>query len=110
MPLLFACLSLAVPAAGGGQDHILRPGPRGFDPSLNRYGATEDRAAPDREFDPSRTTVKFELLQEGTGAGFAAQEWSKTFADLGYPVRIRQPILNDKEGVTETARGTLRYV
>jgi len=110
MRLLLACLTLAAPAAAVAQDYILRPGPRGFDPSLNRYGATEDRAAPDREFDPSRTTVKIELLQEAAGGGLAAQQWNKVFADLGYPVRIRQPILNDKEEVIETTRGTLRYV
>lgn len=110
-PVLLTCLAVAIPAAGFGQDYILRPGPRGFDPSLNRYGTTENApAAADDGFDPSRTTVKIELLQEGTGGGLAAQEWNRKLADLGYSVRIRQPILSDKAEVTEATRGTLRFV
>lgn len=112
--ILIAVLAAAAPAAGFGQGYTLRPGPRGFDPSLNRYGATEGRnaAAADEGdgFDASRTTVKIELLQQGDGGGLAAQEWSKALADLGYAARIRRPILNDKEEVTETTRGPLRFV
>lgn len=112
-----ACAVVAVVAAvAPAQDYILRPGPRGFDPRLNRYGATEERpeaAAEDADdrFDPSRTNVRIELLMAGDGGGaIEAQQWSRTLAGLGYSARIRRPLLDDKPEVTERTQGPLRFV
>nr|MDQ3333073.1 hypothetical protein [Planctomycetota bacterium] len=102
------CLSVA-----NAQDYILRPGPRGFDPGLNRYGATE--APPtavrrDDRFNPSKTTVNVEILMPREGNALDAQHWSKTFAEMGYSARMRSPLLDDKMEVTERTRGPLRFV
>lgn len=110
-------LSLAVISTGPvslvAQDYILRPGPRGFDSRLNRYGATERPAAAPTNVDradSSQTNVKIELLIAPDGPRLEAQQWSKTLADVGYPARIRSPLLNDTIEITETTRGPLRFV
>ncbi|HEX6984037.1 MAG TPA: hypothetical protein VF170_01615, partial [Planctomycetaceae bacterium] len=66
--------------------------------------AEEDR------FNPSRTTLRIELLMRGDGAAVDAQHWSRTLAGLGYPARIRQPIRDDQPEVSESTRGPLRFV
>lgn len=111
--VLLACVASVLPVSGFGQGYTFRPGPRGFDPRMNRYGETETRptttAATDR-FDPSHTTVRVELLMEAENGGLEAQQWSKTLADFGYPARIRRPVLDDKPGISESSRGPLRTV
>ncbi|MGC1274289.1 MAG: hypothetical protein WBC44_11330 [Planctomycetaceae bacterium] len=117
-PASVACAAVAAlfAAVAPGQDYILRPGPRGFDPRLNRYGATEEKPAPvtedaDDRFDPSRTNVRIELLMAGDGgSAIEAQQWSRTLAGLGYSARIRRPLLDDKPEVTERTQGPLRFV
>jgi hypothetical protein len=110
-----AVLLAGVAVAAHGQDYILRPGPRGFDPRMNRYGATEERPAPatvdDEPADPSRTNVRIELLTAGNGgAAVKAQEWSRTLSGLGYSARIRRPLLDDRPEVSERTQGPLRFV
>ncbi|NOX55272.1 MAG: hypothetical protein GXP27_12710 [Planctomycetes bacterium] len=66
---------------------------------------TEDRArAP-------KTEVSVELLAEGgVAAGLAAQQWGRVFQQLGVPLRIRRPILDDEPEVKEQRFGTIRRV
>lgn len=116
LPARLACgaVALMLTVAATGQDYILRPGPRGFDPRMNRYGVTEEKpatptAAP--RFDSSQTNIRIELLTAGDGGtAVEAQQWSRTLANLGYSARIRRPLLDDKPEVTERTQGPLRLV
>lgn len=111
------CWCVACLGIGGthlvAQEYILRPGPRGFDSQYNRYGATERPELGRQEIkagEISQTNVKVELLIESNGPRVDAQQWSQTLADLGYPARIRSPLLDDSIEVSETTRGPLRFV
>lgn len=111
---LLACFVVAPASMVEAQDYIFRPGPRGFDPSLNRYGTTEaPPTAPkpaDTQFDPSKTNVNVEILMPREGSALDAQQWSKTFAEMGFSARVRSPLARDKVEVTERTRGPLRFV
>jgi hypothetical protein len=111
---LLACAVAAMISDAAAQDYILRPGPRGFDPRLNRYGATEAPATParssDDRFNPSKTSLSIEILMPREGNAIDEQQWSKTLADMGFSVRMRSPLVNDKIEVTERTRGPLRFV
>ncbi|VAX36445.1 hypothetical protein MNBD_PLANCTO02-481 [hydrothermal vent metagenome] len=54
--------------------------------------------------------VSVELLALQQRVGLAAQQWAKTFAQLGTSCRVHQPLLNDKPEIKETKRGKLRFV
>jgi hypothetical protein len=110
---LSACLFVAWIASAAGQDYIFRPGPRGFDPRMNRYGATEapPAAAPrDARFNPNKTTVSVEILMPDAGSTLDAQQWSKTLAGFGYSARFRKPLFDEQPKIDEKSRGPLRFV
>ena len=96
------------------QGYTLRPGPRGFDARMNRYGATETKKqsrAGDRNQDNiSSTTLRIEILMPPSGAVLAAQQWSRRLAEMGYSARTRSPLLDDQPDIQESTRGPLRYV
>lgn len=58
----------------------------------------------------SKTLVNVELLMAKDGGALTAQEWAQSFQQIGYEVRIRQPILDDKPDVSEKMVGTTRVV
>ena len=60
--------------------------------------------------DESKTIVEFEVLMPELGTGLNAQKWSSVFDRLDVSVRFRQAIANDKPGIDERTRGTLRIV
>ncbi|MCG6157116.1 hypothetical protein [Rubinisphaera margarita] len=61
--------------------------------------------------EPLHTDVKFELLlsRERTN-GLAGQQWAEIFRQLEVPVRVRQPLFNDKSGIEQQTFGTTRRV
>ncbi len=61
--------------------------------------------------EPLHTDVKFELLlsRERTN-GLAGQQWAEIFRQLNVPVRVRQPLFNDKSGIEQQTFGTTRRV
>jgi hypothetical protein len=108
-PFLFA----ATITSAGAQDYIFRPGPRGFDPRMNRYGATEappTAVTRDARFNPEKTSVSIEILMPDAGSTLDAQQWSKTFAGFGYSARFRKPLFKETPKIDETSRGPLRFV
>ncbi|REJ87469.1 MAG: hypothetical protein DWQ34_24950 [Planctomycetota bacterium] len=60
--------------------------------------------------DESKTIVEFEILMPQFGAALKAQEWQEVFDRLDVSVRFRQAIGDDKPGIEERTRGTLRIV
>lgn len=56
------------------------------------------------------TTIEVELLTDPNGGGLQAQSWRTQFEQLGIPLRVRRPVLNDKPEIRERVVGTLRYV
>jgi hypothetical protein len=58
----------------------------------------------------SKTIINVELLTAKDGGALNAQEWVQVFERIGYEVRIRQPILDDKADVSEKQVGTTRVV
>lgn len=127
-------------ATGGAllaQDYIFRPGPRGFDPAMNRYGVTETRpTSPSRTAptqppgarqspyqtsanptsrplpgdETTQTTLRIELLSPEMGGGLDAQQWSRALSEMGYSTRVRSALLDDKMEIQESKRGPLRFV
>lgn len=59
---------------------------------------------------PSKTIVSVELLADKQAGGLAAQQWGQTFEKIGYAVRIRRAILDEKPEVKERMLGRLREV
>jgi hypothetical protein len=88
------------------------------DAQINRPRADRTRGASaridigsrdaDRELE---TSVSVELVFDARfGAGLHAQEWSRTFQQLGFPVRIRREVAGDALEVKEDTVGTRRRV
>jgi len=59
---------------------------------------------------PVKTSVSVTLLMENNGSALYAQQWGRTFRDLGITVRTRRSVLDDKPTIEENLRGTLRDV
>jgi hypothetical protein len=57
-----------------------------------------------------KTSVEFEVLVPPQGSALNAQKWGPLFETVGATVRFRQPLLDDKPGINEKTRGTLRTV
>jgi len=111
--LLAAFFLVATLMNAGAQDYIFRPGPRGFDPRMNRYGATETppaAAVRDPRFNPNKTTVSVEILMPDAGSTLDAQQWSKTLAEFGFSARFRKPLFDETPKIDEKTRGPLRFV
>ncbi len=61
--------------------------------------------------DRLHTDVKFELLLSRERAnGLAGQQWAEVFRQFEVPLRVRQPLYNDKAGVEQDIFGTTRRV
>ncbi len=61
--------------------------------------------------DRLHTDVKFELLLSRERAnGLAGQQWAEVFRQFEVPLRVRQPMYNDKAGVEQDIFGTTRRV
>ncbi len=57
------------------------------------------------------TELQFDILfPRERPDGAIAQQWADVFAKEGIPLRIRQPLLNDKAGVEQQVWGTIRRV
>lgn len=59
---------------------------------------------------PLKTEVTVTLLLTRDSSALYAQEWGRTFRDLGISIRTRRSVLDDKPGIEENVRGTLREV
>jgi hypothetical protein len=57
-----------------------------------------------------KTTVRFELLATQFGPDLSAHRWAELLDQAGASVTVRQPVGDDALGVTETVRGSLRWV
>lgn len=57
-----------------------------------------------------QTQVSFELLIVNRVPPLAAQRWGEIFRQAGATVRIRQALGNDRTEITESKRGSLRFV
>ncbi len=57
-----------------------------------------------------KTTVYVEILTGKQGVGLKAQQWRRTFEQIGFPVRIRRSILDEKTEIKERKLGRLRQV
>ncbi len=58
-----------------------------------------------------KTSVEFELIiGDSVGGDTRSRDWAELLQEQGATVRIRQAQFDDKIGVTETVRGTLRWV
>ncbi|HID23808.1 MAG TPA: hypothetical protein EYP14_15620 [Planctomycetaceae bacterium] len=74
------------------------------------FGHAQRSRTEDRTRVP-KTEVCVELLAEGgVAAGLAAQQWGRIFQQLGVPLRIRRPLLDDKPELKERQFGTIRRV
>jgi hypothetical protein len=110
---LATCILVAAIANADAQDYIFRPGPRGFDPRMNRYGATEappQATTRDPKFNPNKTTLSIEILMPDAGSTLDAQRWSKIFAEFGHSARFRKPLFDERPKIEEKTRGPLRFV
>ncbi|WP_339746530.1 hypothetical protein [uncultured Rubinisphaera sp.] len=75
--------------------------------SVNQVSAQPPESVADR----LHTDVKFELLLSRERAnGLAGQEWAEVFRQFEVPLRVRQPLYNDKAGVEQDIFGTTRRV
>lgn len=59
---------------------------------------------------PLKTEVTVTLLLTRDSSALYAQEWGRTFRDLGISIRTRRSVLDDKPAIEENVRGTLREV
>lgn len=57
-----------------------------------------------------KTSVEFRILSGSPTAGLDSHRWVEGLQEFGVTVRVRTPKAGDKLGVTETVRGTLRWV
>ncbi|MBX3437199.1 MAG: hypothetical protein KF861_06895 [Planctomycetaceae bacterium] len=75
---------------------------------------TNDSSPPLSPSDSERarkTIIEFELLAEGPlSGGLHAHEWGELLQKFGASVQVRQPRPEDKPGVSEKTRGSLRWV
>lgn len=76
------------------------PGPSDPRPRTSAPAATEPRS----------TTVQIDLLMSDATQALESQRWGRVFDAIGHRVRVRTEGIDDKPGVTETKRGTLRTV
>lgn len=57
-----------------------------------------------------KTSVTVELLADNMANGLTQQQWGQAFDKIGYAVRIRQALLDEKPEVKERTLGSLRQV
>ncbi len=57
-----------------------------------------------------RTTIYVDILTDKQGVGLRAQQWRQTFEQIGFSVRIRRSILDEKPQIKERKLGRLREV
>lgn len=77
---------------------------------LYRVETGTQRTGSSSTTDASKTNVRVELLTGKEGVGLAAQQWRQTFEQIGFTVRIRQAILDDKPEIKEQKVGRLRNI
>lgn len=58
----------------------------------------------------NRTILSVELLTGKRTSGVSAQEWGRTFQKIGFSVRIRRSVLDDKPEIKERKLGRLREI
>ena len=57
-----------------------------------------------------RTILSVELLADKRAGGFIGQQWGRTFEKIGYSVRIRRTVLDEKPEIKERMLGRLREI
>lgn len=106
--LVTLCALMIVPGVSVSQTRPITFPPQ---PDQAVPGSTIGRSAKDPgRVSGLKTSVEFQILNGNPAAALDAQRWVEALQGHGVTVRVRTPKAGDELGVTETVRGTLRWV